>query len=105
MAIRQRIWQIYTRPSIILENSNENFPDTTIVLSEKTIPYMSNIITKKKEKIKVPENSNGIWIKVFESNSYDLICSRINQLLPSCPRSSIKIMEAINTDFEVIPQD
>lgn len=105
MAIRQRIWQIYTRPSIILKNKDPKIPDVTLVLSEKTTPYMNNIVTNKKEKIKMPEDSDGIWVKVFESNSYDLIRSRINQLLPSCPKSAIKLTERVVTDVEVIPQD
>lgn len=104
MAIRQRIWQVYTRPSIILQFKDPKIPNTTIVLSQKTEIHMTNPLTDSKQKIDIPEDSNGAWVKVFESNSYEQVRKNIKQILPSCPLSSIKILEKVPTDTEVIPQ-
>lgn len=104
MAIRQRIWQIYTRPSIVLQFKDPKIPDTTIVLTDKTEIHMTNPLTDRKEKIDIPEDSNGAWVKVFESNSYEQIRKKIKQILPSCPLNAIKILKQVYADTEVIPQ-
>lgn len=104
MAIRQRIWQIYTRPSIILQFKNTKIPDLTVVLTNKTEIRMENPLTNQKQPIDIPENSNGAWVRVFESNSYEQIRKEVKKMLPSCPLSAIKILEKVSTDTEVIPQ-
>lgn len=104
MAIRQKTFQIYTRPSIIIADPDPKKPDTVIILSQKTDLYMTNPTTNKEEKVIIPEDSGGTWVKVFESTSYELIRSRVKQLLPSCPANAIKVVKQIPTDIDVIPQ-
>lgn len=105
MAIRQRTFQIYTRPSIIIKPQNIKEPPITVMLGNNTSLYMTNPLTNKQEVVKPPEdNDEGFWIKVFETTSYEIIRSRLKQLLPTVPMDKIKLTEKIYIDTDIIPE-
>lgn len=105
MAIRQRTFQIYTRPSIIVKPKNIKEPPITVMLTNSTPLYMTNPLTNKLEEVKQQgESSEGFWIKVFETTSYEVIRSRLKQLLPTVPMDKIKLTEKIYIDTDIIPE-
>lgn len=105
MAMRQRVFQIYTRPSIVVKPPNIKEPPITVILGNKTTLYMTNPINNIQQPVPKPENSDeGFWIKVFETTSYEVVRSRLKQLLPTVPMDKIKLAEKVFIDTDIVPE-